>query len=86
MNRIILIAAAATAAWMGAAARTMYSVLPGADMELSGRVWNLTECEPVGAEFDYRVDEGDTVRVWSPDKRLCRLMAMSIIWVKYMTS
>lgn len=57
------------AAWTGAAARTMYSVQPVADVELSGRVWNLTECEPVGAEFDYRVDEGDTVRVWSPDKR-----------------
>ena len=69
MNKIGLTAVVALTAWTGAAARTMYSVQPVADVELSGRVWNLTECEPVGAEFDYRVDEGDTVRVWSPDKR-----------------
>ncbi|MDE7385764.1 MAG: hypothetical protein K2N28_01350 [Muribaculaceae bacterium] len=69
MNKIAFIAVAVVAAWTGAAARTMYSVQPVADVELSGRVWNLTECEPVGAEFEYRVDEGDTARVWSPDKR-----------------
>lgn len=43
MNRFGFIAVAVVAAWTGVAARTMYSEQPAADVELSGRVWNLTK-------------------------------------------
>lgn len=51
-------------------AKTEYTVQPVADITTAGRVWDLTQCEPVGDEYDYTVDAGSArTRVWSPVKR-----------------
>lgn len=55
---------------IAAIARTDYSVQPVKDIHINSKMWNLSQCEPMSSEVDYRVDNGDLTRVWSAIERL----------------
>ncbi|MDE5635964.1 MAG: T9SS type A sorting domain-containing protein [Muribaculaceae bacterium] len=54
---------------LGAWGRNEFPVQPVTDVPTAGKIWDMTHLEPVGHEIDYRVDDGETDRIWSTSKR-----------------
>ena len=56
---------------VAAQAEVNYTVLPVTNISTSGNSWNLSECEPAGAEFDIQKVMNDKgVSIYTPAKRL----------------